>query len=122
MAGAVGEVLAGFEPSDGARGDFAGMGLLRRLSGRGARFDEESAAGAELQLRLHWRAVRGVADLLGQLGTLTPSSAAELVRMELRKPARPLVTDADTLVRLADALGDVPELHKPLEAALLRAA
>jgi len=98
------------------------MGLFRRLSGRGSRFDEEARAGAEFMLRMYWNAVEGVAELLRTLGTLTPPSGAQLIRMELRKPPRPLATDAEALMRLAGSLDQVPELAAQMEAALLRAA
>lgn len=121
MAGLTAQKLAGFDPrgyeSDASH--FAQMWLYLKDPKRSIR---EALAGAEFMLRLHWGAVLGVADLLSELGTLTPLHGIELVRMELRKPPRPLAPDLETMVALGCSLEKVPELYEPLEAALLRAA
>jgi hypothetical protein len=121
MAGLMAQKLAGFEvrgfESDASH--FAGMWLYMKDSERPIK---EAIAGAEFMLRCNWGAVEGVAELLGQLGELTPPSGIELVRMELRKPSRPLVPDIETLVRLADSVENVPELREQFEAGLRQVA
>ena len=121
MAGAVAQHLAGIEPR-GYEGDVEHGGGLCLFLEDPDRSAKEAVAGAELMLRANWGAVQGVAGLLSELGELTQPHGIELVRMELRRPPRPLFPDLETFVRLADSLQDVSELRKPLEEALLRAA
>jgi hypothetical protein len=83
---------------------------------------KEAIAGAEFMLRCNWGAVEGVSELLSQLGELTQPHGTELVRMELRKPPRPLVPDIDTFVQLADSVENVPELREQIETALRQVA
>ena len=119
MAGLMAQKLAGFEvrgyESDASR--FAQMWLYLEK-----RSIKEALAGAEFMLRCNWGAVEGVAELLRQLGELTHPHGTELVRMELRKPPRPLVPDIETLDRLVLSVEGVPELREQIEAALRQVA
>ena len=121
MAGPVAQHLAGFEvrgfESDASH--FAQMWLYLKDSERSIK---EALAGAEFMLRCNWGAVEGVAELLNTLGELTQPHGIELVRMELRKPPRPLVPDFETLERLAFSVEGVPELREQIEAALRQVA
>ncbi len=53
---------------------------------------------------------------------MTSPYGIELVRMELKKPPRPLLKDWETLERLARSAEGVPELREQLETALRQVA
>ena len=117
--GFVAERLAGCPLHlEGSSGDIGYLAKVALLSKRGERFSSESMAGAELMLRSHWGAVRGIAELLMQLGTLTAPSGIELARMKLREAPRPIATGSKALLRLLGAIEHVPELADPIRAEL----
>ena len=121
-AGLIAERLAGSDRRCNYGSDAADLAAMASLPGRGERFIQQSIAGAEFRLRLNWAAVRALAATLLEFGELNGSSGIQLARLALDAPPQPLGLDGETLGRLLDGIGGIPELSDPIRTTLEKLA